>query len=108
MKLSSKLWGSVALSLMLILSGCAKNGFDSRIFTDIGDRQGKGEAGVEDVRQPDECGKKWSLLRRDQLVGSDRLSGVARYEDYIENRINPQKIACFNFNENVNKGLSSR
>lgn len=87
------------------MSGCAANQA-ARLQERAGDTQGRIQAGVTIERQPDECQSKWPLLDRGQVVGSEALTVIDRYETYIEGTINPAKARCWLFNENIRAGLS--
>lgn len=85
------------------MTGCATN---EALQQAAAERTGKAEASARAAEQPEECRRDWPLLGRADLVGRDRLTGIARYEDYITGTINPSKRRCWSFNEDIRTGLA--
>lgn len=85
-----------------ILSGCAVS--TGPAVDAAGARIGIVNAGVERVRQPEECRQDWPLLDRTQIVGREKLVVIDKYEAYITDTVNPGKRRCWQFNENVYAG----
>lgn len=104
MKSSFAMRASVMLLATAILSGCAASPPLDRASSRIG----VANAGVQRVRQPEECRKDWPLLARGDIVGREKLVVIDKYESYIAKTINPTKRRCWTFNDNIYAGLAGK